>query len=360
LRNENGIELNHRAKLCLFFAARMFGLFRVAAYLTRGKLRILCYHGIELEDECRFRPKLFIKASTLEQRLRIVRRYGYRVISLGAALAHLDGDSAPANSVVVTVDDGFSEFMRVGVPLLQRYGFPATIYLTTYYVLNPNPIFRLVVQYMFWRSTVRDVGLRDVPWSVDKVVDLSDPQQRHEVTWACINYGERVCDEAGRVAVCERLGKLLGVSYAEIVASRKFHLMTPDEVRSLDGSEISIQMHTHRHVFPADDKAAAQREVTDNRHWLAQWTSESQRHFCYPSGLWHERQAPWLAELGIVSAASCVLGMNDAQTSRYALRRLLDGENLHHLEFEAALTGFSDVLRRLLFGSTDLEGVAAD
>jgi hypothetical protein len=41
------------------------GLSFLSRLATRRVLRILCYHGVALSDESRFRPKLFIKLETL-------------------------------------------------------------------------------------------------------------------------------------------------------------------------------------------------------------------------------------------------------------------------------------------------------
>jgi hypothetical protein len=41
--------------------AKFFGLFRVARYMTRDGLRIICYHGVAVADEYKYRSRLFIR-----------------------------------------------------------------------------------------------------------------------------------------------------------------------------------------------------------------------------------------------------------------------------------------------------------
>ena len=36
--------------------------------------------------------------------------------------------------------------------LLKEFGFTATVYVTTYYVQRNHPIYRLALQYMFWKT----------------------------------------------------------------------------------------------------------------------------------------------------------------------------------------------------------------
>lgn len=60
-----------------------------------------------------------------------------RVVSLGVALERLDapGDVARSEpSVVVTFDDGTSDFTDVAVPILERHGVYATLYAATSFI----------------------------------------------------------------------------------------------------------------------------------------------------------------------------------------------------------------------------------
>ena len=338
----------HRLKLALFFVAKLLGLFRFVSWLTRRRLKILCYHGFALGDEVAFSSSMFISQGTFEARLATVRRYGFKALPLDEAVERLCAGTLPDHSLVITVDDGFHSVRHVAVPALERRGLAATVYVTTYYVEHPNPIFRLVVQYMFWKTRCRTLLLRDVPWSADAQIDLADAAQRERAIWDCIGYGESHCTEEQRCLVSRRLGDLLEVPYAEIEAARTLNLMTPQELREIAEKGIDIQLHTHRHVFPTDDLARAEREIVDNRAALSRILGNRPfAHFCYPSGLWAERQWDWLDRMGVKSSTTCMHGMNSGKSPRHALRRYLDSEELHPLEFEAFLTGFSELTAKL-------------
>lgn len=340
-----------KLKLFLFFMCKVTGLFRLARRATRRHLKILCYHGFALGDEAEFRPKLYITPGSFEQRLAAIHRYGMRVLPLDEAVERLYSRTLPDHALAITIDDGFHATHGLAAPRLRRHGYPATVYLTTYYVEHPVPIFGLAVQYMFWKTRLRRLVLTGVPWHPDATVDLDDSAARERAMSACIEFGRRQDTEAQRQAVCEDLGARLDVSYREIAATKILHLMSPEELAALAGMGVDIQLHTHRHVFP-DDRARAEREIADNRRALERCLDGApKRHFCYPSGLWTERQHAWLDGLDIASSATCLPGLNSERTPRHALRRFLDGENIHPLEFEAALSGFSDLLRRLRPGS---------
>ena len=56
-----------------------------------------------------------------------------------------------------------------------------------------------------------------------------------------------------------------------------------------------------------------------------------------------------MSNLGIVSATTCHAGLLNLKSKNacYYLPRFLDGENVHMLEFEAEMSGFAEILRRL-------------
>jgi peptidoglycan/xylan/chitin deacetylase (PgdA/CDA1 family) len=269
----------YRLKLALLFLFRTIGLFRLSWQLTRGELRILCYHGFALDDEACFRPKLFIGQQTFQKRLETLRRYGCHVIALDPAIDQLYGNELAPHSTVITVDDGYHSFHSLAVPLLNRYGYAATVYVTTYYVRHPNPVFRLAVQYMFWKAAKRKVTLEGFEWSSQSVVDLNDAQQAQKAEDECIDFGETKCTEEQRVEICRRLGDVLDVSYTRIVRSKILHLMSPEELRSLENANVTVELHTHRHIFPENDRAVAEREIAE-RIMLSSCSSVSAARGC--------------------------------------------------------------------------------
>lgn len=334
------------AKLATLYLCRALGLFHLARYLTRDNLQILCYHGFELEDESQFRGGLFMRPRTLQKRLRAIAKSGFPVIGLGEAVRGLAHGRLPPNALVLTIDDGFHSVYCHAAPMLKEHGFPATVYVTTYYVEKGSPVFRLAVQYMFWKSSVRTLRIPDGIGASGRRVHMEDPAARDRAMWECIEYGEKQCSEEERRELGRILGQALEVDYTAIVDSRMLSLMSEEEIRQLAAEGFDIQLHTHRHRFPVADTAAAMREIEENRSRLENVTGRPANHFCYPSGIWDESQWPSLRQTGVASATTCQPGMNDGQTPLLGLRRFLDDENISQIEFRAELFGFLELLRR--------------
>jgi peptidoglycan/xylan/chitin deacetylase (PgdA/CDA1 family) len=124
--------------------------------------------------------------------------------------------------------------------------------------------------------------------------------------------------------------------------------MNMAELGELRRHGIDVELHTHRHPLLLD-AARLGPEITDNREVLEDALGERLQHFCYPSGVWSDALWPVLEQHGILSATTCDKGLNAADAHPYALRRYLDCEKNSQIEFEAELSGFAEVLRRLTF-----------
>jgi peptidoglycan/xylan/chitin deacetylase (PgdA/CDA1 family) len=76
-------------------------------------LRILLYHRVSDDDD----PCLAAE--------------GYRVVDLIEALDLLGAGVAPPRTIALTFDDGFADVGDEALPVLQRHGFRATVFVTT-------------------------------------------------------------------------------------------------------------------------------------------------------------------------------------------------------------------------------------
>jgi len=339
------MSIKQRIKLGVYTAAKLTGMFKISRLLMRRRLMILCYHGFQYSDEARFRPILFMDKQRFAQRLDLISRGKYPVLTLSEGLLRLKNGTLPANSVVITIDDGFYSTLDLAAPLLRDHGFPATLYVTSYYATKGTPVFLLVIQYLFWKTESINLDLSEHPWFPEKTVDLRDHHATHRAIQQILNHGVNVCDEPGRQEICAVVAAALDLDFETIKTSRGLSLLTPDELGKLDAFGVDLQLHTHRHTFPANNPEQARHELQDNRDMLEKIIGHRLEHFCYPSGDWTPDLFPILTGEGVVSATTCEAGMNHQTTNPLALYRVLDQNNLDDIEFEAELTGFCELLR---------------
>ncbi len=333
-------------KSALLSAAHRVGMFEAVrdSRWRQQRLLILAYHGVSLEDEHEWNPGVYISPAKFESRLNAIERGGYTVLPLGDALAALHESRLPPRSLALTFDDGYYDFYLKAFPALKARGFPASVYLTTYYCEYNRPIFRLICSYMLWKArSLQSINISPVTGE-DRSFALTTEGGREAVVDSLIAFAERRQFSAGdkdELAAC--LAALIGVDYAELRAKRILHLMNANEVRELASHSIDFQLHTHRHTCP-HDAASFTREIRDNRALIERFTRQAALHFCYPSGNYHHEFLPWLANEGVASAATCEPGLVTTQSSPFLLPRFVDTQNVTTLTFEGWLSGAAALL----------------
>jgi SAM-dependent methyltransferase/peptidoglycan/xylan/chitin deacetylase (PgdA/CDA1 family) len=324
-------------------AAKYLGLFHIARYVTRNGLRIICYHGFAVADEYKFRSRLFIRGELFRRRIEYLRRKRYPILPLGEAVQALGEGRLPPCATVVTMDDGWRGVYSVGLPLIREFRIPVTLYVSTYYIEHPMPVFPVALSYLFWRTTASKVNL---PRGLGSYA-LS--AQTDEADAAAQTHGARL-PPADRLCFLREVANALDVSYDEIENQQLFLTLDERQLCQLAEAGVDIQLHSHRHEWPLDDRNTVEREIGENRRFLERLVSHQLEHFCYPSGVFGLHQGEWLAALGVRSATTIEPGLNYPETSPFALRRLMDGHPVSDVEFEAEISGFMEIVRALRYG----------
>ena len=335
------ISGNLRRKLssAAFQALRSCGVFSLAARSERRKnsLVILCYHGLSLHDEHKWLPQLYITAEQFRQRLQALREADASVLPLDEALERLKDGSLPSRSVTITFDDGFYDFMEVGLPILRDYNFPCTVYLTTHYCHHRLPIIGLVLDYMMWKSGQFTVRLPR--FGIDAPLPIRTYSQRQEVVGQILKWAEHSgIDTIGKDQVAQSIARSLGVQYDEIRNRRMLQILSPSDVQTIARAGVDVQLHTHRHRVPNNFQLFT-KEIEDNRRNIVDLTGITPTHFCYPSGEYTPEFFGWLQDCGVKSATTCEVGLALRNSNSMRLPRVLDHGGLSALRFESFVSG---------------------
>ena len=92
---------------------------------------ILMYHSVDDVCSASYRPWAVCYA-TFNAQMKILERNGFRPITLSSLMSmRLAGKSLPPRTVVITFDDGLRDFLTGAMPILERYGFPATLFVVS-------------------------------------------------------------------------------------------------------------------------------------------------------------------------------------------------------------------------------------
>jgi peptidoglycan/xylan/chitin deacetylase (PgdA/CDA1 family) len=92
-----------------------------------AKVPILTYHSVDESGSI-----ISTAPDVFRQQMKSLSASGYKAISLKELLGFFSENKIPApKTVALTFDDGFQNFYTTAFPVLQEYGFQATVFLVT-------------------------------------------------------------------------------------------------------------------------------------------------------------------------------------------------------------------------------------
>jgi peptidoglycan/xylan/chitin deacetylase (PgdA/CDA1 family) len=100
-------------------------------------LRVLMYHKVnDVEGN-----SVTVPVSLFEEQMAQLRELGYTPVSLDRVIDHyLDRAPLPPGAVLITFDDGYRDNLANAVPILQRYGYPAVLFVPIGYLGGRRPL----------------------------------------------------------------------------------------------------------------------------------------------------------------------------------------------------------------------------
>lgn len=102
---------------------------------SRTLVPILMYHSISDDTGSAGFQKFVISPQTFASQLAHLAENDYQPISVTQYVQAMRGHVAlPQRPVVLTFDDGFQDFHTQALPLLTKFGFTATLYITTGFI----------------------------------------------------------------------------------------------------------------------------------------------------------------------------------------------------------------------------------
>ena len=94
---------------------------------------VLCYHKFTRNKG----DITTVTETAFEAQMRFLKDNGYRVLAMDEFFDFIDFRAEiPKKSVVITIDDGWRSAYDIAFPILRKYGYPATIFVYTDFVIK--------------------------------------------------------------------------------------------------------------------------------------------------------------------------------------------------------------------------------
>ncbi len=143
---------------------------------------MLLYHSVDDSGSV-----ISISLQQFKEQMRYLKNSGYETISLDRYVGYVMGlSNFPEKSVVITFDDGFKNNYTEAFPLLKKYGFTATVFISTDHVGKSS-------------SWERDPSIPELPMlNWEEIKEMSDCGIRFE-SHACGHcYLSRLLEDEAR------------------------------------------------------------------------------------------------------------------------------------------------------------------
>jgi peptidoglycan/xylan/chitin deacetylase (PgdA/CDA1 family) len=215
-------------------------------------------------------------------------------------MARRAAGTLPRNATALTFDDGYADNLLEALPLLERHGLPATVFIMTGFVGGAQePWWDRLEQAIFATPELPgaielDVAGRKVAWTrPDGAVGHADRHALHLDLYEAV----APLDTEPREAALGELWRQLGES-PKLRPSRR--PLTLDELRQLAAhSLITIGAHTRTHPQLARISSDRQRdELASSKATLEDWLGRPIDLVAYPHGSHDETTCAIAAELG--------------------------------------------------------------
>lgn len=255
---------------------------------------------------------------------------GFNVLPLDEAVRRLAEGSLPSRAAAITFDDGYADNATQALPVLQKHGVPATIFIATGY-LDGGRMWNDGITESLRRAPgngldLRELGLQTYAWN--------NMAEQLAVRDAII-MGIKYLPMAERDLASARVGELAGGQLPSNL------MMTSAQVREVRRAGLQIGAHTRNHpILSRLSSEESRREVLSGKEDLESLLGEPVTLFAYPNGRPHQdyrtEDVAIVRELGFMAAVSTAWGTASAASDPFQIPRFTPWDR-QALRFSARL-----------------------
>jgi peptidoglycan/xylan/chitin deacetylase (PgdA/CDA1 family) len=185
------------------------------------------------------------------------------------------------NAVIITVDDGYSDFYSIAYPVLKQYGATATLFVTTDFISNKIWLWPDRLKYLFEHISVG----KYIFTYQDKTFTLSctSGRERMKTWWEVFSFCITL-ENKNRDDLIHRLESNFPVTIPNL-PDADYAACTWEQVAEMSEYGIEIGAHTVSHpILSKVDAEHLKNEVVDCKTEIELRLNKAVSSFCYPNG----------------------------------------------------------------------------
>ncbi|MEQ8802554.1 MAG: polysaccharide deacetylase family protein [Haliea sp.] len=238
----------------------------------------------------------------------------FNVLSLRDALEYLEHGSLPPRSVCITFDDGYADNLTVALPVLERYGFAATVFVSSGFLSGGQ----------MWNDSIIEAlrVLRPGPLDLRLLglgeFDVEDGSGRLSTAMGIIR--------ASKYLPLERRTEVVQYLMEAAKTRSEGLMLTHEGLRELRRRGVEVGGHTVSHAILASlDEDEARSEITRGKADLEAILGEPVSYFAYPNGRrdqdYRRVDVNLVRDAGFLAAVTTNWGVSSPPTPRFELPR---------------------------------------
>jgi peptidoglycan/xylan/chitin deacetylase (PgdA/CDA1 family) len=324
------------------------GAHRLVNKLQPRRLTILAGHCVSAPSNATLPPDMKIEADHLGRMLGWLQRH-FELVTVGDGVERLNTGNGPS-LVALSMDDGYVDNRTHLLPVLQRIGARATVYLES------RPLDERVPNWSHkFFACLEHLSPEEF---VHRFTELSIDSRSNILLNQLVPHGEATVYHVKRmlkyeVPAAER-SRVVDLLFTETGGDARALTdtlyMTWDDARALHKAGVELGGHTVNHeILSRLDGETARAEIEGSRTALLRELNTDPKSFAYPFGRrwdWNDDTVRIARESGYLSATTTHAGTNSKGADPFRLKRVMIDENAKlHLIAAEACGGF-DFLRR--------------
>jgi len=313
---------------------------------------ILTYHRvIEKWDRTLdySQPGMVVTSNTFERQLTFLKQY-FNIVPLSYLIDPTPNTQHPKPLCAITFDDGWRDNYEIAFPILRKYGFAATIFLTTDFIGTDRvfwhtELMNLLMHGDLSRSKLTQYVLDPYPAPVrrglTRLANMEQAPGADDVD-ALIEAVKATCDEPTSDQLIRDVGNTLGLR-RPLFPDRRFFLDW-NQVCEMGAAGIEMGSHgcSHR-IFTRINLQDAEDELVRSKAEIERHTGQEVKHFAFPDGAANRDLMAFVERARYLTACLCRTVPTDGHFGTSALQRagmhegVSGGGNRSFMESDLAL-----------------------